>query len=103
MHVITKRKFDAASKRFPNDADGIMYVYQVLNKGIFVSSQELKSELASLDNMKYSPKMYVVDVGGNNVRILVKIDFMYQKVFVKHIITHSEYDVIVQRYKKGDL
>ena len=103
MHVIAKKIFSEASKRFPNGADGIMYVYQVLNKGNFPTPSDLKNELSSLDNMKFAQKMYVIDVGGNNIRILTKIDFMYQKVFVKYIVTHSEYDVLVERYNRGDL
>ena len=47
--------------------------------------------------------MYVIDIGGNNLRLLAIIEFKFKKVFVRHIVKHADYDTLVQRYKRGDL
>ncbi len=103
MHVISKKPFMEAAEKFPNDRDAIIDVYNVLRKGTFKTPQILKETFASLDNFKYKDKWWVIDIGGNNVRLLLVILFTTQKVFVKHIVTHSEYDKLTQRYKKGEL
>ena len=36
--------------------------------------------------------MVVIDIGGNNLRMMFFADFERGKIFVKHITTHAEYD-----------
>lgn len=101
MHVISKKPFLDASKKYPNDRNSIVDIYNVLKKGTFETPQALKGIFSTLDNFKYVDKWWVIDVGGNNLRIIVAILFYSQKVFVKHIVTHAEYDKLTKQYKKG--
>ena len=100
MHVIRKRAFEEAARRFSNDKTAIMDAYRVLNSGTFNSPEELKQIFPSLDNFKYKDKWYVIDIGGNNLRIMAMILFTNQKFYVKHIVTHSEYDKLCRKYRK---
>jgi mRNA interferase HigB len=34
----------------------------------------------------------VFNIGGNAFRLVVKIEYKYQKIFIKHVLTHAEYD-----------
>jgi len=34
----------------------------------------------------------VFNIGGNKYRLIVDMDYQYKRVFVKAILTHSEYD-----------
>lgn len=34
----------------------------------------------------------VFNIKGNDYRLITKIDYAYQKVFIKYILTHPEYD-----------
>jgi mRNA interferase HigB len=34
----------------------------------------------------------VFNIGGNNYRLITLVDYEYQKVFIRHILTHAEYD-----------
>jgi len=103
VHVISKRPFTEAAEKYPNDRESIIDVYNVLRKGAFETPQILKETFASLDNFKHKDKWWVIDIGGNNLRLMAAILFTTQEVYVKHIITHSEYDKLTQRYKKGKL
>ena len=91
-----------AADKYPNDRDSIIDIYNVLRKGTFETPQALKEIFASLDNFKYKDKWWIIDIGGNNLRLMATILFTTQKVFVKHIVSHSEYDKLTQRYKKGE-
>jgi len=53
-----------------------------------------------LDNFKYRDKWYVIDIGGNKLRIMALIFFRNQKFYVKHIVTHAEYDKLCNKYRK---
>ena len=103
VHVISKRPFTDAAEKYPNDRESIIDVYNVLRKGSFETPQILKETFSSLDNFKYRDKWWVIDIGGNNLRLMAAILFTTQKIFVKHIVTHPEYDKLTQIYKKGEL
>ncbi|MNW08595.1 mRNA interferase HigB [compost metagenome] len=51
--------------------------------------------------MKYKAKWWVIDVGGNHLRILFFASFDTQKIFVKQIVTHAEYDRLLQQYRRN--
>ena len=103
MHVIARPIFEEAKLKFPNDADAIDDVYRVLKNNNFASPVEMRQVFPSLDNMKHKNRMYVIDIGGNNLRLLAIIEFKFKKVFVRHIVKHSDYDVLIQKYKRGEL
>ena len=103
MHVISRKPFSEASKQYPNDSKAILETYKVLRKGEFKSPDELKSVFSSLDNFKGKDKWWVIDVGGNHLRVIAFIQFLNNRIYVKHILTHAEYDKITQRYKRGEL
>ena len=101
MHVISKKPFSSASKKYPNDKEALINIYNVLRLGEFKTPLALKAVFPSLDNFKYKDKAWVIDIGGNNLRLIALILFSCQKVYVKHIVTHAEYDKLTQKYKKG--
>jgi mRNA interferase HigB len=42
----------------------------------------------------------VFDIGGNKYRLVVTMRYDLQRVYVRHVLTHAEYD---RRCKSGDL
>ncbi len=103
MHVLTKKPFADAAKKYPNDATALMDAYHVLKKGEFDTPHELKQIFPSLNNFKYKDAMYVIDIGGNDLRLLAIIRFEYGKLFVRHILTRSDYDKLCDKYRRGEL
>ncbi len=101
MHVISKRPFVLAAEKYPNHREAIVDVYKTLKKGTFETPQELKNVFPSLDNFKYKDKWWVVDIGGNNLRLIAAIQFVHHRIYVKCILTHAEYDKFCKRFKKG--
>ena len=103
MHVISKRPFNEASKRYPNQQQALRDLYQMLSKGSFSSPGEMRKALPSLDNFKYKDKWWILDVGGNHLRLIAFIQFVQNRIYVKHIASHAQYDKICKRYAKGEL
>lgn len=103
MHVISRKPFSDAAKAYPNDAEAIDRTYRVLRSGDFDTPQALRQVFPSLDNVKYKDKWWVLDIGGNNLRLIAFIEFRDNCMYVKHIATHAEYDKLCKRYRKeGD-
>ncbi|WP_257287756.1 type II toxin-antitoxin system HigB family toxin [Endozoicomonas sp. SESOKO2] len=100
MHVISRKPFNDATHKYPNDATAIEAVYKSLRNGDFRSPNELRSLFPSLDNFKYKDKWWVVDIGGNNLRLIAFIEFRDCRMYVKHIVSHAEYDKLCKKYAK---
>ena len=101
MHVISKRPFSEAAERYPNQRQAILDVYSVLKRARFDSPAQMRQVFPSLDNFKYRDKWWVVNIGGNHLRMMAFIQFNQNRIYVKHIVTHTEYDKLCEHYRKG--
>lgn len=43
----------------------------------------------------------MIDIGGNKLRLIAGINYERQKLYVKHIYTHAEYDVANDWYARN--
>ena len=75
VHVISNKPFSDASVKYPNDRDAIMNTYNVLRKAEFDTPSIMKETFTSLDNFKYKNKWWIIDIGGNNLRLISAILF----------------------------
>ena len=100
MHVISRKPFLDAARAYPNDADAIDRTYRVLRNGEFATPDQLRNVFLSLDNFKYRDKWWVLDIGGNNLRLIAFIEFRDKRMYVRHIVPHAEYDRLCRHYRK---
>ena len=89
MHVISKRPFNEAARTHSNHRQALEDLYRVLRKSEFSSPDEMRRMFPSLDNFKYKDKWWVIDVAGNTLRIIAFIQFVHNRMYVKHILTLS--------------
>ncbi len=101
MHVIAKPIFTDAARKYPDHRNAIMSVYRILDKGDFSTPEDLKQVLPSLDNFKYVDKWWVIDIAGNNLRLIACIIFRANMVYAKHILSHADYDKLTRKYAGG--
>jgi mRNA interferase HigB len=103
MRVISKKTFVLAMNRFPNDANSLSKLYERLVRGDYACSADMKHEIPSLDKIKSVKNYYVIDVGGNNLRVIVSIYFPARSIWIKYIETHTVYDDLCSKFSKGVL
>lgn len=63
----------------------------------------MKQVFPSLDNFKYKDKWWAIDIGGNHLRLMAFIQFVQNRIYVKHIVSHAEYDKLCDQYRRGKL
>lgn len=100
MHVVSRAPFEEAARQYPNDATALDDTYRTLKRLIVDSPDELKKYFASLERMKYREKWWVINIGGNHLRMIFFADFERGKIFVKHIASHPEYDRLTKYYRE---
>lgn len=55
----------------------------------FLSFADIKTTFNATDKVG---GFYVFDVGGNKYRIVASIHFNTQKMYIRHVLTHQEYN-----------
>ncbi|MGV7962772.1 type II toxin-antitoxin system HigB family toxin [Photorhabdus tasmaniensis] len=101
MRVISRIPFIEAQKRFPNERDAIQGVYLLLKSLNVKTPLELKQYFPSIDRFKYRDRWWCIDIGGNNVRLLAFIEFSMGHCYIKHIVSHTEYDKLTDYYRRN--
>ena len=67
--------------------------YKAIKAGTFRSLTELKQTFASVDYVPVGGgKFFVFNIGGNKYRLVAAIHFNRQRLFVRRVLTHREYD-----------
>jgi mRNA interferase HigB len=46
-------------------------------------------------------QVFVFNVGGNKLRLVAAVHFNVGKVFVRHVLSHAEYDRGTWKYREG--
>lgn len=63
----------------------------------FADFVELRNVFPSADQVG---NFTVFNIGGNKFRLIALVDYNYKKVFIRHVLTHPEYDK--ERWKKDE-
>lgn len=67
--------------------------FRVASKAEWRSSEDVRKTYRSADGVTVGSGTYAVfNICGNKLRLIVKMEYKYQKVFIKHLLTHAEYD-----------
>jgi len=89
MHVITRSRLIEFWQKHPNAKPSLQVWYKLTASARWQNLVEVKEVFPSADLVG---NFIVFNIGGNNYRLIVFIDFEFQKVFVRHVLTHAEYD-----------
>ena len=66
--------------------------YREADKGTWKNLNELKAEYQSISILENNRVCF--NIKGNNYRLIVRINFNYQMMWIRFIGTHAEYDKI---------
>lgn len=62
---------------------------KVVQSRSFMCFADIKTAFNAADKVG---DYYVFDIGGNKYRIVAAIHFDHQKLYIRHVFTHKEYD-----------
>lgn len=89
MHIISKRPLRDFWQRWPDAQTPLEAWHQVLTHARPANFAELKALLNSVD-MAFG--FTIFDIDGNKYRLIADVVYRSQTTFVKHVLTHKEYD-----------
>jgi len=89
MYIITHRRLLEAADQHQNCATALDQWYRLVKKTEVQNFSELRQLFRSVDKVG---ELYVFNVGGNKLRIIAAIHFNRQKLYIRAVLTHLEYD-----------
>jgi mRNA interferase HigB len=97
MWVITEKRLRDFYGKHPNSKTAILSWRRLMKRGQFKDFNALKRVFASAD---YTKGLVVFDIGGNNYRIVADVVYKKGRVYIKEVLTHSDYDKWNKRRSK---
>ena len=89
MHVISKRALREFWEDNPKARVPLEEWYRVVRVAEWETFADVRETFNSADKVG---EFIVFNIGGNKYRLITVIHFDRQKVYVRHVLTHSEYD-----------
>jgi mRNA interferase HigB len=90
MHVISRKTLELFWQVHPETREILATWYKVAENCTAKQLSELRETFGAAD---YVPdKFTVFNVGGNNVRVICVIHYDRQKMYIRYVFTHKEYD-----------
>lgn len=89
MRVISNKALTTFAMSHPDAAMPLQAWRKIIESRSFVSFADLKSMFNATDKVG---DYYVFNIAGNKYRIISAVHFGSQKLFVRHVFTHREYD-----------
>jgi mRNA interferase HigB len=90
MHVITRKRLNEFADKHSNARSGLVHWYRTIKPARIQTFAELRSYFPSADQVG---GLTVFNIGGNTARLIAAIHYNRQKVYVRAILTHDEYDL----------
>lgn len=89
MRVISNKPLTAFAAIHADSGAPLQAWRKIVESRPFLSFSDLKSMFNATDKVG---DFYVFDIAGNKYRIISAIHFDTQKLFVRYVFTHKEYD-----------
>lgn len=98
MHIISIKMLREFWQKHPEAEKVLREWHTVVEHAEFKDFNQIRELFNSAD---YVPPYTVFDVGGNNYRLVISVEYRFKKVFVRYVMTHREYDNWSKLYRKG--
>jgi mRNA interferase HigB len=89
MHIISEKKLREFWERRPDAEEPLRAWIRVTHRADWKSFAEVRSAYTHADMVGH---FVVFNIGGNRYRLIAAIHFNRGRVYIRHVLTHAEYD-----------
>ncbi|BAZ17302.1 hypothetical protein NIES4071_91800 [Calothrix sp. NIES-4071] len=90
MRIIKEMALKKGYEKHPNAEPGLRAWKKLVKAQEWNSFADVKA--TSLFNPDQVKNFVVFNIGGNQYRLITYIDYSKQIIFIRHFLTHAEYD-----------
>jgi mRNA interferase HigB len=89
MHVISRKTLRQFGAQHPDSENALVCWFKIMQRHDFMSFEALRATFPTADKVG---DFIVFNIGGNKYRLITAIHFNRRKVYIRHVLTHQEYD-----------
>lgn len=89
MHVITRKRLNEFAEKHPATSSSLARWYGIIRKSRFPNIARLRQVFPQADQVG---KFTVFNIGGNKVRLIAALHYNRNKIYIRHVLTHEEYN-----------
>lgn len=89
MHIISRKALREFWQRYPESQQSLSRWYTIVRKTDFRDFNELRMTFPSAD---WVEGLIVFNISGNRYRLIAAIHFNRGRVYIRHVLTHEDYD-----------
>ena len=89
MHIISRKALREFWEVHADAEKSLTRWYRIVNSADYQTFVELRETFPSADMVG---DLVVFNIGGNSYRLTASIHFNRGKVYIRHVLTHAEYD-----------
>jgi len=96
MHIVTRKRILDFAQKHPSCATALDSWYRIIKHLNCSNFEELRTIFPSADHVE---GLTIFNIGGNKVRLIAAVHYNSQKLYIRYVLTHSEYDK--NKWKEG--
>jgi mRNA interferase HigB len=89
VHIISRKALIQFWEKHPDSKTALARWFKVVKTAEFQSFTDLRTVFPSADKVQ---DWIVFNIGGNKYRLIASIHFNRGKIYIRHVLTHTEYD-----------
>ena len=89
MHVISRKRLKEAAERHPDVESALDAWFRIAKKALWQNLADVRRTFVTADAVE---KWTVFNIRGNQYRLITEINYRFQRVYIRHVVTHAEYD-----------
>ena len=89
VHIISRKKLNEFAEKYPDSKSALIQWYRIIKQGYFDSIADIRQVFPTADKVG---KLTVFNIGGNKFRLITAIHYNRQKIYIRAVLTHKEYD-----------
>ena len=89
MHVITRKRLNEFAEKHPDAKSSLARWYAIIRKQQFLNFARLRGVFPHADQ---AGKFTVFNIWRNKVRLIAAIHYNRNKIYIRHVLTHQEYE-----------
>jgi mRNA interferase HigB len=89
VHVISRKRLKEAAERHPDVESALDAWFRIAKKARWQNLADVRRTFVTADAVE---KWTVFNIRGNQYRLITEINYRFQRVYIRHVLTHAEYD-----------
>jgi mRNA interferase HigB len=89
LHIISRKKLREAATRHRDLEAPLDVWFRISKKASWRTLADVRQTFATADLVN---RWTVFNVKGNRYRLIAEINYRSQRVYIRHVLTHAEYD-----------